>query len=323
MKSGFVILDKPSGMTSRRAGGIVARMFGQKKFGHIGTLDPMASGVLPIALGEATKMIPYLDDVGARGNAPEKEYLFSIKWGIRTDTDDITGKIIEQDENALCPMPCALSAACAALVGVVEQTPPAYSAIKIGGRKACDMARRGVEFEMPKRKVMIYDLTHTPPAMRAPLSKGKGNLTFRVRCSPGTYVRTLAQQIAEKINKTTLDLRPSTHDFICTTDMIRRTASSGFEIKDAVGLDFLENLYNNNPADVEQYLRPVDFGLDDILVLELNDNDAKRFQNGQGIREQGLGISGLRRVYNNSEFLGIGELVDNVLKPLRVINITD
>ncbi|MCL2758389.1 MAG: tRNA pseudouridine(55) synthase TruB [Alphaproteobacteria bacterium] len=301
MAGGFVILDKPSDMTSRTAGGRVARMFGIKKFGHLGTLDPMASGVLPIALGEATKMIPYLDAAGVKKCAV-KEYEFSVKWGIETDTGDITGKIIKETPHSTLYTPNfeQIRRALGALAGEIEQTPPAYSAIKIGGRKAYEMARRGVDFEMPKRKVMIYDLVAVD---QLPLT------SFIVKCSAGTYVRTLAQQIAGEINK-------MGNEYICTCDMIRRTRTHMFDIKDAVGLDFLENLYNNDPQSVSQHLKPVDFGLDDILVLEIGDNEAALFRNGGFVGTDG---DGQRRVYNNSEFIGIGEIVNGQLRPKRII----
>jgi len=327
MKSGWIILDKPSGMTSRRAGGIVARMFGVKKFGHLGTLDPMASGVLPIALGEATKMIPYIEGTRhwALGTG-EKEYLFGIKWGIKTDTDDITGKIIEQDTSAQCPVPSALATACAALVGEIEQTPPAYSAVHIDGKRAYELARRGIEFEMPKRKVVIYGLEMSFPGSGFADAPRNDTYTFKVQCSAGTYVRTL-----------TRDIGALARGSLATTDIIRRTRTHNFEIKDAVGLDFLENLYNNSPADVQEYLHPADFGLDDILVLEINENNAKLFQNGGFVTptqdfvsdksptksippRKGAGAGeAIRRIYSNGKFIGIGVLENNVLKPKRII----
>ena len=333
MNGGLIILDKPSGMTSRRAGGIVARIFGFRKFGHIGTLDPMASGVLPIALGEATKMIPYLEEVGARGNAPAKEYLFSIKWGVETDTGDTDGHIINTNTEYRIPNTEEIEKILPSLIGEIEQTPPQYSAIKINGKKAYDLARRGIAVDMPVRRVNIYnlsvssrkilqskicagpgkDISKSNISDRDDLSRSRDPLTrprddtYIVQCSPGTYVRTLVQQIAAKLGA------------IATTSMIRRTRSSGFEIKDSVALAILENLYNNRGCPRE-FLRPIDFGLDDILVLELNDADADSFKNGgfvKGIRHKAYGII---RVYNNDKFIGIGEVVDDMLKPKRIIN---
>jgi len=308
MKSGFVILDKPSGMTSRQAGWRVAKMFGQRKFGHIGTLDPMASGVLPIALGEATKMIPYIERNRNKVQESEKEYEFGIKWGIETDTGDTDGNIIEQQESPLIPNPESLIPIFAELIGEIEQTPPAYSAIKIGGRKAYELARAGHAVEMPKRQVVIEDLG---------IRNQEPSIRYYVKCSAGTYVRTIVQQIVERLNKS---LIPDTW-YLATCDMIRRTQSNGFEIKDSIALDLLENIYNNSAADAEKYLRPVDFGLDDILVLELNEMDAMRFANGQTVTSNQLSVtSGLIRIYNNDKFIGIGKLESGLLKAKRVIN---
>ncbi|MDR1697185.1 MAG: tRNA pseudouridine(55) synthase TruB [Rickettsiales bacterium] len=308
---GWIILDKPSGMTSRRAGGIVARMFGIKKFGHLGTLDPMASGVLPIALGQATKMIPYLEGQKDERTKGQKEYEFSIKWGIKTDTDDITGNIIEQD-SSICPfVPSCFSSALNSLIGEIEQTPPAYSAIHVNGRRAYELARAGKPVDIPPRRVKIYKLEEKKDEGR--MMKDEKDTSsfclhpssFSVECSSGTYVRTLVQQIAEHARQ------------IATCDMIRRTRTHGFKIKDAVSLDFLENLYNNSPASVTEYLKPIDFGLDDILVLKLDDSYAELFSNGGFVATTG---DGLRRVYSENKFIGIGRIDNGILKPQRIIN---
>jgi len=286
--SGFILLDKPSGKSSRGAGGRVARMFGAKTFGHLGTLDPMASGLLLIALGEATKTIPYFEE-GA-----EKEYMFSVQWGIKTDTDDITGKITEQ--NGKIPTTQQISKSCAELIGEILQTPPAYSAVHIGGHRAYDLARAGKAMDIPARKIKIYDL------------RNLSDTEFIVRCSTGTYVRSLALQIAEKCGT------------IATCDSIRRTRTNGFDIKNAVTLDFLENLFNNSGRTaISDYLQPIDFGLGDIPVQNLNKNDANLFQNGGFIQSENA--DGLIRVYSDDKFIGIGKIENGVLKPKRIINV--
>ncbi len=295
MTSGWILLDKPSGMTSRKAGGIVARALGAKTFGHLGTLDPMASGLLPIALGNATKMIPYLEECRGESHSPKKEYLFSVIWGLETDTLDVTGNILNQSSSSLIPQPSNLRAACAALVGPLLQTPPQYSAVSVGGVRAYKAARAGKHIEIPPREIMIYELEYM------------GDNKFRVVCSPGTYVRVLAQQICEQINK-------SNHDFICTVDMIRRTATNGFEIKDATTLDFPENLCND--------LKPVDFGLGDIPVWNLDKTGADVFLHGGFIEltEHRAQSTHLVRVYCENKFIGIGNTESGILKPKRVIN---
>jgi len=330
--SGWVILDKPSGMSSHAAGGRVARLFGVKKFGHLGTLDPMASGVLPIALGEATKMIPFIPphrggaarpgprrnrkiSVGGRmrgegGSESEKEYIFSIEWGFETDTLDSTGKTIRRDDRR--PSYDEIVAACEKFLGDIDQVPPAYSAVHIGGRRAYELARKGAEVSLPARRVRIDDLFLY---FGGPFDAMEDS-TFIVKCGAGTYVRALAR-----------DIGTAAGGSLATVDMIRRTRTHGFTIKDAKSLDFLENLVHNSPHEVQNYLHPVDFGLDDILVTELNQNDGMRFKHGNFIeiavsREQAAGkaTNSVRRVYSENQFVGIGEIQENVLKPKRIIN---
>ena len=145
MKSGWVILDKDSGLFSRTAGGRIARMLGTKKFGHIGTLDPMATGVLPIAIGDATKMIPFVEDV----NPSVKEYLFSLQFGYETDTLDITGQETARDN--FIPSVADVIAVLPKLIGNIMQIPPIYSAVHINGARAYEMARCGANIEMQCR----------------------------------------------------------------------------------------------------------------------------------------------------------------------------
>jgi tRNA pseudouridine55 synthase len=293
--SGWLLIDKPSNMSSRRAGAIAARAIGAKTFGHIGTLDPMASGLLPIAFGDATKMIPFF-------GSEKKEYLFSIVWGIETDTLDITGTVVKSSDDRR-PTTDDLCSVCAALVGDIMQTPPQYSAVSVDGVRAYKAARAGKTVEIPPRQIRIYKLEYLKP--------GTSNLKscFRVVCSPGTYVRVLAQQICEQLNNLTTDDRR----LVCTVDTIRRTKTNGFDIKDTVLLDFPENLVNN--------LKSVDFGLGDIPVWDLNKNDADMFLHGGFVTSNQLPVtSGLYRIYHNDKFLGIGTVADGILKPKRVIN---
>ena len=290
MKSGWVILDKDSGLFSRTAGGKIARMIGTKKFGHIGTLDPMASGVLPIAIGDATKMIPFVEEISPN----IKEYLFSLQFGFETDTLDITGREIAH--NDIVPSESDVLGALPKLIGKISQVPPQYSAVHVDGKRAYDAARQGRAVEIPPRDVEIYDLEFCG-------IRGK-SWHFRVRCSRGTYVRSIARDIAKLCGT------------IATVDMIRRTQSGGFDIKSAVKLDFLENLFNNN-ACIDEKLMPVDFGLGDIPVLNLVDKDAEFYKNG-GFITVAAG-DGMYRVYNNDLFIGIGVVHGGNLRPKRTI----
>ena len=286
---GWITLDKDSGIFSRTAGARIARMFQNKKFGHIGTLDPMASGVLPIAIGNATKMIPFVEEL----NLQTKEYLFGVQFGFETDTLDITGKTIRDGGNI--PNEKDIKNILASFIGEQSQTPPIYSAVHVGGERAYKAARSGENIEIPPRKIHIHALEYT--------GKTGDSYGFRVVCSRGTYVRAIARDIAHKLNT------------IATVDMIRRTQSGCFDIKNAHTLDFLENLVNNN-ADIGKYLMPNDFGLGGIPVLNLDDKDAELYVHGGFIRVNG---DGLVRVYNNDKFIGVGYVSDGNLKPKRTI----
>ncbi len=290
MTSGWIILDKTSGLFSRTAGGRVARMFGTKKFGHIGTLDPMATGVLPIAIGDATKMIPFVEDA----HDAVKEYDFSCVFGFETDTLDITGTEIARSD--IVPCKDAVIAAAATLLGEVQQIPPVYSAVHVDGHRAYELARRGAELEIKPRNVHIYALE---------LTGIDGDMWhFHVRVSRGTYVRSIARDIA-KICGT-----------YATVNMIRRTYTNGCDIKNTVQLDFLENLFNNS-GDFKKYLKPVDFGLGDIPVQNLDDKSAAFYRNGGFVGASDP--SGLYRVYNGDTFIGIGVIQDGELRPRRTI----
>jgi tRNA pseudouridine(55) synthase len=352
MSDGFIILDKPSGMTSRQAGGRAARIFGAKAFGHIGTLDPMASGVLAVALGEATKMIPFLECGVDANSAPSKEYLFSIKWGIRTDTGDITGGVLE--ENGAVPDYGQIAAVLPELVGEYDQMPPAYSAKKINGVPAYKLARAGGEVNLSAKRVRIHELevfsadcgdesvkcgvrsvelgartnvglqsehpACSNPTLHTTHSKlFSDSVIYRVRCSSGTYVRSLVQDIISAVNSAAETSR--TAPLVGTTGMIRRLSSGGFSAENAAPLAFLENLFNNGGA-VEKYLMPPDFGLDGIPVARIETADADMFRNGGFvlIKNEELKIkNGFARIYSGDNFIGIGVVEDGLLKPKRIM----
>lgn len=290
MTAGWIILDKDSGIFSRSAGGRIARMFGIRKFGHIGTLDPMASGVLPIALGDATKMIPFVEDV-----APAiKEYLFSMQFGFETDTLDVTGRTILRDD--FVPDTDNVLRAASQFIGEYMQTPPIYSAVHVDGRRAYELARRGASVTPAPRRVVIHELDF--------IGRNGMSWHFRARVGRGTYIRAIARDIAAMCGA---------H---ATVDMIRRTESNGFRIQDAVKLDFLENLVNNG-ANVDKYLHSSDFGLGDIPVLDLGSNDAVLYRNGGFVGVDAC--DGPVRVYSGGDFIGIGTVTGGILRPKRTI----
>lgn len=290
MQSGWVILDKDSGLFSRTAGGKIARMLGTKKFGHIGTLDPMASGVLPIAIGDATKMIPFVEELSPK----IKEYLFSCQFGFETDSLDITGREIAR--NDVVPSDAEIKSVLPEFMGKISQIPPQFSAVHVDGVRAYDAARRGRVLDIPARMVHIYELEF--------LGVHDKSWHFRMRCSSGTYVRSVARDIAARFGA------------YATVDMIRRTLSGRFDIKSAVKLDFLENLFNNTGR-IGESLMPVDFGLGGIPVLNLCDKDALFYRNG-GFIKTGAD-DGLVRVYNGDIFIGIGAISGGILRPKRTI----
>jgi len=287
---GIIILDKESGLFSRTAGWHVAKMFGEKKFGHIGTLDPMASGVLPILIGNATKMIPFIEEV----NENKKEYLFGLRFGIETDSLDITGNITKTSNNI--PDDKDIENACKTLVGEINQVPPAFSAVHVNGKRAYELARQGEIVDIKPRKIVIYELKY--------IGKSNNEYDFRVVCSRGTYVRSIVRDIAKMCNT------------VATTTYIKRTETNGFDIKNAVKLDFLENLFNNS-GDISKYLMAPDCALGDIPVINLNDEDTKLYKNGGFIKTDEL--NGLRRVYSGKKFIGIGRIIDGLLRPHRTI----
>ena len=290
MANGWIILDKESGVFSKTAAARISRMFGVRKNGHIGTLDPMASGVLPIALGDATKMIPFVEEF--RDNT--KEYIFGVQFGFETDTLDITGTKTKRTD--VIPDVDTVKSVLPQFVGHITQIPPAYSAVHVDGRRAYEMARNGAAVEIPPRIVDVYALEL--------LDFYDNRFEFKMSCGSGTYVRSIARDIAHMCKT------------VATVDMIRRTRASGWTIKDAVTLDFLENLVNNG-GDVGKYLMSVDSGLGDIPVLNLDKDECDLYRHGGFIK---VDVNdGYYRVYSGGEFVGIGIVTDGILKPKRTM----
>ena len=208
---GVLLIDKPAGMTSHDVVGKVRRLYNTRKVGHTGTLDPMATGVLVVLIGRAAKAAEYL-------TTHQKSYLATLRLGMTTDTEDVTGAVLTTAE--AIPDAAAVQAAAAALEGEIEQVPPMYSALKVGGQKLVDLARRGVEIERKSRPVTIHSLVCTP--------REDGDYTLDVTCSSGTYIRTLCADIGKALG--------------CGGVMaaLRRTATGGFTLADCTTLTALE-----------------------------------------------------------------------------------
>jgi len=212
IKAGFVNIIKPTGESSSNVVCKVKKILGIKRVGHLGTLDPAASGVLPVAFGKATKFFDYF-------LTKDKEYIADVKFGIETDTLDSFGQIIDKQEKQVSM--AEIQAVLAEFIGRIKQIPPKYSAIKIDGKKACDLAREGKEVEIKSREIDIYDLKL--------LSQLDDNMfRFKVHCSAGTYIRTLFSDIAERLGT------------VSTTPVIIRTKSGAFNIENAITLNELE-----------------------------------------------------------------------------------
>ena len=279
--NGFIILDKPAGITSFIGGAIVRRVTKEKKTGHTGTLDPMATGVLPVAVGNATRFIELLP-------SHDKGYRASFRLGTTTDTLDITGKVLTTSENI--PDEEAVKNAIAHFNGEIEQLPPMYSAIKKDGKRLYELARQGIEVEREKRIVTIYSCDF--------VSFLNGEYTIDVKCSKGTYIRSLISDIGEMLG--------------CGAVMtaLRRTLSNGFSIDDAHTENELKSA-----EDISAFVIPVDKALEAYPAIKVSEAQAKRFRNGGELDSQRLHtrlVPSLYRVYSpEGSFLGLGEYREN------------
>ncbi|MEQ1618347.1 MAG: tRNA pseudouridine(55) synthase TruB [Terricaulis sp.] len=251
--SGWIVLDKGEDITSTQAVSAVRRIFNAQKAGHAGTLDPLASGVLPIALGEATKTVPWLVEA-------QKTYLFTVKWGVSTDTQDREGKVI--GESAVRPTPDAIRTALRAFVGEIEQIPPQYSAVKVDGERAYDLARAGETLDLEPRPVIVYEAELTD-------AESEDFATFRIRSGKGFYIRALVRDLAAALSAEAHVWR------------LRRTSVGPFHENDAVSLDALEDL--RHKAAASERLKPVETALDDIPALAINGEDAFKLRQGRPI----------------------------------------
>ena len=253
MIDGWICLDKPKGISSNFAMVKVRKILGEKT-GYIGTLDPFATGVLPIGIGRARKFIQFVENV-------EKIYEFEVMFGISTDSYDKTGQVTETTK--VLPTKNQIEKILPEFCGEIEQIPPKFSAIKINGRRACDLIRQNKSVKIPSRKIFIHDLKL--------LQFSENNLVkFRVRCSKGTYVRTLAVDIAKKLGS------------LCHVKELRRIKSGFFSIDRAITLEKLAEIVDTNELDGN--LIPLESPLDDIPALFLEKNYVSKLQNGLSVQ---------------------------------------
>ncbi len=251
--SGWICLDKPYDLGSTDAVSRVRRLFNAQKAGHAGTLDPLATGILPIALGEATKTVPFLMEA-------EKVYRFSIEWGRTTASFDREGATTATSD--VRPAPEAVAEALKAFVGEIQQVPPAFSAIKVDGERAYDLAREGIAVELDARTVVIHEAAVTD-------APDPDHVEITIRCGKGTYVRSIVRDIAE-------NLSACGH-----VSALRRLRVGPFSAETAIGLDILEDLVHRG-ARLEALL-PVETALDDIPELAVTDEDAFKLKQGRPI----------------------------------------
>lgn len=251
---GWLVIDKPAGMTSARVVSEVLRLTGARKAGHGGTLDPIATGVLPVALGEATKTAAYAVD-------SLKCYRFVARWGEQRDTDDADGEITATSPGR--PERADIEGALPEFTGWIEQVPPAYSAVKVAGKRAYDLARRGAPAELAARRVHVvrFDLVELHDADSA---------SFEVECGKGAYVRALVRDLARRLGT------------LGHVQSLRRIRVGGFLEGDAISLDRLAELVHSAPP--SEYLSPVETALADIPALALTEPQGIRLRSGQAVR---------------------------------------
>ncbi len=257
--NGWLILDKPAGMTSTAALNKVKRLLNARKAGHAGTLDPLATGVLPIAFGEATKTVPYVVD-------SSKSYRFTVRWGAETTTDDSEGETVE--ESAERPSCADIEAELDAFRGEIEQTPPRFSAVKIEGARAYDLARDGEAFELRSRLVKVdrLEVVDMPDADTS---------VFEADCGKGTYVRAIARDLGRALG---------CYGHICA---LTRTRVGSFRVEEAVTLGDIEAAAEQEPGALKALLAPVHTALTALPEIRLSQQDAARVRRGQAVLLRG------------------------------------
>lgn len=307
--NGWIIIDKPIGVTSTQMVGKTRWAFNAQKAGHAGTLDPLASGILPIALGEATKTVPYLVD-------DEKVYRFTVKWGEATETDDREGDVTDHSDHV--PTDADILVGIEGFLGVTDQVPPIYSAVKVDGERAYNLARAGKNPKLAPKEIWIGSFEHlgTPDP---------GHSEFRVLCGKGTYIRALARDLALKLGT------------FAHVTALRREKVGPFDESAAISLDLLESLRDS--ARALEHLHPVLTALDDIPALAITREEANDLKQGRQILAVPTAITApdgtpLHELPDQDEpiaatcmsgsdniLIAIGKLEGGNFRPVRVFNL--
>ena len=291
--SGIVVLDKANGLSSNAALQEVKRLYEANKAGHAGSLDPLATGVLPVCLGEATKVSQFLLD-------SDKRYRARIKLGIRTDTGDSEGSIIERNEGISVSRK-AVERALTKFKGEVEQVPPMHSAIKMNGVPLYKLARKGITVEREPRLVTLYQICLVEFV--------HSELELEISCSKGTYIRTIADDLGQELG--------------CGAHVIelRRTQAGVFTEKDSISSEELALEKETRGLDkIDQFLIPMDRAIQDLPEVNLPSITASHVKNGQAVLVRHLPKNGLVRMYEDEQFIGIGSIDDDgKVAPRRLI----
>lgn len=297
--NGWVVLDKRVGMTSTQAVGAVRRLYNAQKAGHAGTLDPLATGILPLALGEATKTVQFAVD-------GEKAYRFTVRWGAETTTDDAEGTVARTSDRR--PTLADIEAVLPHYIGTVMQTPPQFSAIKIDGNRAYDLAREGETVELEPREVEIE-------ALRVIDMPDASTTVFEAECGRGTYVRAIARDIGR--------------DLGCYGHVIalRRTRVGPFTEENSITLEELDEAAraSDGGAALAHALLGVEAALADLTQLNVSQQDAARILRGQGVLIRGRDapvMSGEAYAVHRGQPIAIGVLEQGEFRPIRVFNLT-
>ncbi len=298
---GWLVLDKDEGLTSTQAVGKARRIFNAQKAGHAGTLDPLATGILPIAFGEATKTVPFLMDA-------KKTYRFTVVWGEETDTDDEQGQVIARSD--LRPAREEIEKLLPEFMGEIMQVPPKYSAIKVKGERAYDLAREGKDVELQARPVQIDRLEI--------LVCEQDFCVFEADCGKGTYVRSIARDLGQKLG------------CLGHITQLRRTRVGDFDENNALTFDKIlekqEELGHSAPehGELTDVLRPVETALDDIPALAVDGNDVQRLKRGQSVLLRGRDapiLKGPVYAISRGTLVALGEVQRGEFKPTRVFNL--
>jgi tRNA pseudouridine55 synthase len=286
---GWIVLDKPIGMTSTHAVSRLKRIYNGKKAGHAGTLDPLASGILPVAFGEATKTVPFVQD-------GEKAYLFTVRWGAETDTDDSEGTVVRTSEAR--PEAAALMAALPGFIGAIMQTPPQYSAIKIAGERAYDLARDGETVELKARPVTIHRLEI--------LEMTPDETKFVMECGKGAYVRAIARDLGRLLG------------CFGHVTALRRTRVGPFTEEDSFTFEEIES--EGGAADA---LLSVEAGLTELPCVVVDRDSAARLRRGNSLilRGRDAPAGGIIYAACGGVPVAFGEVVEGALEPSRVFNL--